>query len=148
MLGIFTITEAVLVGSICSKYPPELVLGCAAATAVIFFGLTIYAWTTKTDFTGCGPYLFAALLGMIVISFGMLLMQMLVPGANIAFTQKIFAGLMVILFTLYIVYDTQLMIGQWKGHAVQFEIDDYVLAALTLYLDILNLFLYLLELFG
>lgn len=148
MLGVFTITESILVGATCARYPPELVLGCAAATAVIFLGLTMYAWTTKSDFTGCGPYLFAALLGMLVVSCGILLMQMLVPGANTAVTQKLFAGLMVILFTMYIVYDTQLMIGEFKGHAHQFEVDDYVFAALNLYLDILNLFLYLLDLFG
>ena len=34
----------------------------ARSTEATFFGLTIYAWTTKSDVTGFGMYLFAALL--------------------------------------------------------------------------------------
>jgi len=54
----------------------------------------------------------------------------------------------VLLFTFYIVFDTQLLIGEYGGHKVQFGIDDYVFAALNLYLDIINLFLHILSLFG
>jgi len=53
-----------------------------------------------------------------------------------------------LLFTFFIVYDTQKMIGLWGGHKVQFNIDDYCLAALNLYLDIINLFLQILQMFG
>ena len=50
-----------------------------------------------------------------------------------------------LLFSCYIVYDTQLIVGgQHKKH--QFGVDDYVFAALNIYLDIINLFVYLLRL--
>ena len=49
-----------------------------------------------------------------------------------------------LIFSLYIVYDTQKVVGG-KHHKHQFGTDEYVFAALNLYLDIINLFLYLLE---
>merc|ERR1719343_1370915 len=52
----------------------------------------------------------------------------------------------VLLFTFYIVYDTQLIIG--GSHKVQFSIDDYCFAALNLYLDVINLFQQILRLLG
>merc|ERR1719198_1558127 len=97
--------------------------------------------TTKTDFTGFGPYLFAALLGLILMSF----LCMFFPYSPMM--QKVMAGFGAILFSFYIVYDTQLICGgKHKKH--QFGVDDYVFAALNIYLDIINLFLYLLSLFG
>ena len=42
----------------------------------------------------------------------------------------------VMFFTMYIIYDTQLILGEWGGHEQQFGIDAYVIAALNLYLDI------------
>lgn len=51
-------------------------------------------------------------------------------------------------FAFYIVYDTQLMLGSWGGHKVEFSVDDYVFAAINLYLDLINLFQYILELIG
>jgi len=52
----------------------------------------------------------------------------------------------VLLFTFFIVFDTQMIIG--GNHKVQFSIDDYCFAALNLYLDIINLFLHILALLG
>ena len=60
--------------------------------------------------------------------------------------QKIYAGTGALLFGGYIVYDTQLIIG--GKHRNKFAIDDYVFAAINIYLDVINEFLYLLELFG
>ena len=51
-----------------------------------------------------------------------------------------------VIFSLYIVYDTQLMLGGKHKHALSPE--EYIFAALNLYLDIVNLFLYILAIFG
>ncbi len=61
--------------------------------------------------------------------------------------QTAYAALAAGLFSLFIVYDTQQIIGG-KHHSHKFEIDEYVFAALTLYIDIIQLFLQLLKLFG
>lgn len=58
----------------------------------------------------------------------------------------VYACLGVLLFSFFIVYDTQLIVGGAHKHA--FDIDDYCFAALNLYLDIINLFLFLLQIFG
>ena len=51
-----------------------------------------------------------------------------------------------LVFMVYIVYDTQLMIG--GKHKYSLDPEEYVFAALNLYLDIINLFLYLLSIIG
>ena len=51
-----------------------------------------------------------------------------------------------VIFSLYIVYDTQLMLGGKHKHALSPE--EYIFAALHLYLDIVSLFLYILAIFG
>ena len=51
-----------------------------------------------------------------------------------------------LVFSLYIVYDTQLMMGGKHKYALSPE--EYVFAALNLYLDIINLFLYILMIVG
>lgn len=153
LLGVFTLAESVLIGFTCSRYPAPVVLGCAGLTAGMFVGLSIYAMTCAQDFTGFGPYLAAALISVSMFILGMATFSFFFPNAGAAFpiVKKILAGFMVMIFSFYIVYDTQLMIGNGfngKEHKQQFELDDYVIAALNLYLDIVNLFLYLLELFG
>jgi hypothetical protein len=139
-LLIVTVCEAVMVGFICAMYTGESVLIAAGLTAGIFGCLTVYAFTTKSDFTGMGGYLTAGLCGLILTSF----ICMLFPSEMM---RKVLGGAGAILFSFYIVYDTQLICGgKHKKHS--FGVDDYVFAALNIYLDIINLFLYLLSLFG
>ena len=51
----------------------------------------------------------------------------------------------ILVYSLYIVIDTQLIIGQL---GLRYNIDDYCLAALNLYIDIIYLFLKILQLIG
>merc|ERR1719375_1213513 len=96
-----------------------------------------------TDFTGFGPYLFAGL--MVLCMFGLVLSILGWCGVRIDWLLMFYDACGVLLFTFYIVYDTQLILGEWGGHQQQFGLDDYVFAALNLYLDIINLFLYILR---
>jgi len=145
-LFVFTCLEAVIVGFASAAYTAGSVLACAAATVFIFAGLSIYAWRTDKDFTGMGPYLFGALLSL--MAFGFILMLLSCMGIHIPHAYKLYSLIGVIIFVFYIIFDTQLMIGEYNGHKVQFGIDDYVLASMQLYLDIINLFLQLLRLMG
>eukprot|EP00386_Alphamonas_edax_P010581 GDKI01034038.1.p1 GENE.GDKI01034038.1~~GDKI01034038.1.p1 ORF type:complete len:242 (-),score=67.06 GDKI01034038.1:197-922(-) len=140
MLFLFTASEGLLVGVAASAYTVPSVILALSMTVLITLGLTVYAFTTKDDFTGAGPYLFAFLWGMII--FGFFLFFFPSP-----FAHKLYAGMGAILFCMYIVYDTQLIMGG-RNHRFQFGVDDYVFAALNIYLDIIQLFLYLLKLFG
>ena len=51
----------------------------------------------------------------------------------------------VLVFSLFLVYDTQLLVG---GRKYELSEEEYVFAALTIYIDVIQIFLYLLELFG
>lgn len=139
-LFIITVCEAVIVGFISAMYTTQSVLLAALMTGVMFAALTAYAFTTKSDFTGMGPYLLAVLLGLTFTS----LLCLFFPYSP--FAQTLMAGVGAILFSFYIIYDTQLICG--GKHSQQFGIDDYVFAALNIYLDIIQLFLQLLQLFG
>jgi len=145
MLFTFTLFEAILVGFSSASYTWQSVMLCAGLTAIIFLGLTVFAFKTKTDFTGAGPMLFAALLSL--SAWGLMLCILGACGVAIEWGMMMYDLFAVLLFVIYIVYDTQLIIGgDHKAHS--FTVDDYVFAALNLYLDIMQLFLRLLRLFG
>jgi len=145
-LFVFTCIMSVMVGFTSAMYTWQSVLLAAGATVLIFLLLSCYAWFTTTDFTGFGPYLFAAL--SVLMVFGMLIMIMSYCGIVVQWMMMVYDILGVLLFSFYIVYDTQLMLGDWGGHKLQFSLDDYCFAALTLYLDIINMFLFLLSMLG
>lgn len=142
----FTVFEAVLVGFCSAHYTAGSVCVCFAATVLVFAGLTAYAWRTASDFTGMGPYLFGALSSL--LWFGFVIGILSCFGIHIPAMHAVYGATGMMIFVFYIIFDTQCIIGKYKGHAHEFSIDDYVFAALTLYLDVLNLFLKLLELVG
>merc|ERR1711972_32058 len=101
----------------------------------------------KTDFTGCGPYLMAGLLGLMAFGLVLSLLSIFGGGMPDSKLRLVFACCGVLVFVLFIIYDTQMILG--GAHVKhEFSVDDYVLAALSLYLDVINLFLYLLQIFG
>ncbi len=137
LLFVWTMLEGFIVANAIAYYDPKTVMMAAAGTAGISISLTIYACYTKTDFTYCGGMLFCML--AIFTIFGII---MLITGF---FINAIYCILGLALFSLYLIYDTQLIMGK---HGREYSIDDYVIAALNIYLDIVNIFLYLLSLFG
>jgi hypothetical protein len=147
LLGILTIAMGVTTGIAASQYTAESVIIVAGITAFVVLGLSLFACQTSIDFTGFGPYLFVALL--VLMAFGFVLMFANVFGAAgpaWSTLRLIYSACGALLFSVYIVYDTQLILG--GKHKEQFEVDDYCFATLSLYMDIINLFMFLLELFG
>lgn len=102
------------------------------ATALMFTATAIFGWTTRMDLSGLRGFLFMALIGMIIVG----IIGIFIPWGN-GF-EMIYAGIGVILFSGYTMYDFQKI--------KQFPEDRYIDAALRLYLDIFNLFLYILRL--
>jgi len=145
---LFTLTGAlsIMVGFSSAAYTWQSVLLAAGLTTCVVAALTIYAWTTKTDFTGFGPYLMMALFTLIVFGIAISIMSMF--GLNFKPLMLLYDALGVLLFSGYLIYDTQLVIGEMGGHQVEFSIDDYCMAAIQLYLDIINLFILILQLLG
>merc|ERR1712194_791600 len=144
VLGLITLCMSVIVGFVSAMYTWQSVLLAAGITVGIFLGMTILAWTTSIDFTGYGAYLWGALVAIMVFGFALSIMAWC--GVQIEWLIMLYNLLGVLLFTMYIVFDTQMIIG--GNHQVQFSIDDYAFASLNLYLDIINLFLHLIRLLG
>jgi len=145
LLLCFTACEGVLIGFVSATYTATSVVACLGITVLIFGVLTAYAWKTKTDFTGFGPYLYGVLISLILFSICMGILRFAF-GVNLTYVEMAYDIGCILLFVIYIIFDTQLIIGGEHKH--QFTIDDYVLAAMSLYLDIINLFIHLLRLFG
>lgn len=146
LLFLFTAFEGVLVGFVSAMYTWQSVVLAAGITVAIFLAMTAFAFYTSTDFTGFGPYLFAFLITFCMFGFTLAILSMC--GVQVQWMYILYDVLGVLLFTFYIVFDTQMILGEWGGHKVQFSVDDYVFAALNLYLDIINLFLHILALVG
>lgn len=58
----------------------------------------------------------------------------------------LYASLGALVFSLYLVFDTQLMLG--GSHKYSISPEEYIFAALNLYLDIVNIFIYILAIVG
>mmetsp|Transcript_48853 Transcript_48853/g.123945 ORF Transcript_48853/g.123945 Transcript_48853/m.123945 type:complete len:244 (-) Transcript_48853:86-817(-) len=143
-LSVFTACTGVLVGFASAAASWQTVMLSAGVTALVFLSMTAYAWTTKSDFTGFGPYLFAAILSLCMFSLVIMICGMF--GAPVRGMMVVYDFLGILLFSLFIVYDTQVMMG--GKHKFSLDVDEYVFAALNLYLDIIDLFLLLLDLLG
>jgi len=140
LLGLFTLTYGTVIGVISSLYAPQSVALAAIITTVITIGLTVFAFQTKIDFTVLGGILFCCV--MVMFIFGILMMFL--PQVTIA--RKIYACLGALLFSVYLIYDTQLMMG--GNHKFSISPEEYVFAALNIYMDIIMIFIYILQLFG
>jgi len=138
-LGIFTICEGVMLGIVGTTYEPKAVLTAVGITCVVVFALTLFAFQTKIDFTVCGAGLYVTLWVFVLFGFMMIFFRDEV-------TNMIYASLGALIFCLYLVFDTQMMLGGKHKYAISPE--EYIFAALNLYLDIINLFLYILMLVG
>lgn len=131
-LSVFTLLEAYTISVIVTFYKTSIVLNAVILTAGIFVFLTAFAAQSKYDFTSWMPYLFGALWGLML--WGM--MAMFFPYSSTG--ELIYGGLAALIFSGYILVDTQLVL---KKHHVEEEIA----AAISLYLDIINLFLAILR---
>ena len=139
LLAVFTVCVSYIVGITCLRYDPVIVVEAASLTAAVVVAITVYAITTKTDFTLCGPILFIL---------GFLFATMSLMGFLFGFHQNLFFTVFgVFLFSFYLLVDTQMIIGG-KNRTYKISQDDYILASVALYLDIINLFLYILRLLG
>jgi FtsH-binding integral membrane protein len=111
-----------------------LIIKALVATTAMFSATALFGWVTQKDLSGLRGFLMISLIGIIVVS----IIGIFIPWGNNF--EMIFAGFGVILFSGYTMYDIQ----QIKSSPGLSPID----AALRLYLDIFNLFIFILRLMG
>uniref|UniRef100_A0A3B4UIV9 Zgc:110410 n=1 Tax=Seriola dumerili TaxID=41447 RepID=A0A3B4UIV9_SERDU len=126
--------------SVCRNFDAEAVLWAVGATAVVSFALSLFAMQSKWDFTAANGSLWV--FAWTLVSFALLCAILRSQYLNI-----MYACLGTLLFSLYLVFDTQLILGG-KHRKYEVSPEEYVFAALNLYLDIVSLFLLLLQLIG
>lgn len=144
--GMFLIYSALMgmtLSGILISYTSESIASVFAVTAGTFGAMSLYGYTTKRDLSGMGSMLFMALLGLVIASIVNIFMK-----SEAIMWVLTYAG--VLIFVALTAYDTQKL----KKMAEQFAGNEEatkkfaIFGALTLYLDFLNLFLYLLQIFG
>jgi hypothetical protein len=128
----FTVLEAYSISVIVSFYNAKIVVEALIFTLGIFVALSLFACQTKYDFTSWMPYLFGAL--WVLILFG--LMSSFFPhSSKVELGYGVVAAL---IFSGYILVDTQLVMRHY-------HVEEEIAAAISLYLDIINLFLAILR---
>src|SRR3546814_5188007 len=112
------------------------------ATAAAFAGLSLYGYTTKKDLSAMGTFLVMGVVGLIVAMLVNLFIQSSALDLVISFVGVLlFAGL-----TAYDTQRTKSMYAQVAGTELEGRV--VIMAALSLYLDFINMFLFLLRIFG
>jgi FtsH-binding integral membrane protein len=111
-------------------------------TAATYGAMSLYGYTTKTDLSGFGSFLLMGLIGIIMAS----LVNLFIGSNTLQFVISIIG---VIVFVGLTAYDTQRIKEMYlESDTVEIADKKAVLGALALYLDFINLFMLLLQLFG
>lgn len=136
-LGYMMITApfGFILGPVVDMYSSGTLVRAAEATLLITFMMTLLSVTYPRLFAGLGGVLFSCLCGLLVLR----LLQMFIPAlAAMGIIDWFAAGL----FSLYIGYD------MYRASVIGKTVDNAIDVAVQLYLDIINLFLVLLRIFG
>ena len=113
------------------------------ATAAAFLGLSLYGYTTKKDLSGFGTFLIMGVVGLIV---AMLLNAFVFQSGAMAMAISVIG---VLIFAGLTAYDTQKIKSMYfYVRGTDFVGKSVVMGALTLYLDFVNMFTFLLNLLG
>ena len=129
-----------LIGLLASMHKAESVLLAAAQTGAVTLGLTLWALRNKNpkyDLTAFGSSLAAGLLLFVTST-------ILAAIFRFPMNDVLFGGMGAALFSLFLIYDTQRIVGG-PNHAHQLDDRDWCLASMELYLDITRIFLYILR---
>lgn len=142
LLAILTLAYGLIAAVFSSRFDDRTVLSAFGATALATFTLILLARCSPFDMTTCGCGL--CVLGLVHLLTSLILIIVLVP-AHASTASLLIAGSGAFLFSLYMMYDLQLIMG---GRSMELSPEEYILAAALLYIDIVQLFQYMLVLFG
>ncbi|KAK4817602.1 hypothetical protein QYF61_020268 [Mycteria americana] len=162
LLSIFTLAMGLMTGTIASMYRTNAVLIAMIITAIVAIIVTIFCFQTKArrgmcpalpwggsgtgnpvvDFTSC-PGLFCVL-GIVVMVTG-IVTAIVLSFKYVPWLHMLYAAIGAIAFTLFLAYDTQLVLGNRKN---TLSPEEYIYGALTIYTDIIYIFTFILQIVG
>lgn len=117
----------------------EMVMQALGGTAIVFMSLSAYVLTTKKDFSFLGGFLFVGLMVVIVGMVGAMIAAFFF-GVDVSFFSLVMSGVIVLLMSGFILFDTSRIITGGETN--------YIMATVSLYLNIYNLFTALLHIIG
>lgn len=133
LLSTFTLMEAFTLGVVVAFYDNIIVIQALLITLGVFIGLTLFTLQSKYDFSGMGPFLFGGLIALLMAG----LVNAFIPFSKTM--DLVFAIGGCFLFSGYIVYDTYMINAKLSP-------DEFIMGAISLYLDFINLFINILRL--
>ncbi|MFD0939184.1 Bax inhibitor-1/YccA family protein [Pedobacter boryungensis] len=151
LLGVFILFSTLLgvsLSSILIFYELGSVVGCFIAAAGIFGIMAFLGYTTEVDLSKFGPILMVGVVGLVIAS----LVNMFIGSERVDYIMSFFG---VAIFTALTAYDVQKIkrigLGIEESGEQMVATDSKklaIMAALSLYLDFINIFLFLLRIFG
>ena len=115
------------------------------ATAIAFASLSLYGYTTKRDLSGMGTFLMMGLIGLIVAS----VVNIFMGSSALQFAISVIG---ILIFAGLTAYDTQSIKNEYVQHAAAMDQEwlgkSAIMGALRLYLDFINMFMFLLSFMG
>ncbi|CAG8656983.1 4669_t:CDS:2 [Acaulospora morrowiae] len=127
LLFTFTLIASYSIGTVVSMYSAKIVIQSLLITLGVFVALQVFTLQSKFDFSSWGPFLYAFLWALIVT----MMIGFILPFDR-SFHILISAGA-ALLFSAYIIYDTYMIFKRMNP-------EEYIVAVVELYLDILNIF--------
>ncbi len=114
-------------------------------TAIAFAGLSLYGYVTKRDLSGMGTFLMMGLIGLLVA----MVVNIFLASSALAFAISVIG---VLIFAGLTAFDTQKIKTDYLQHAQAMDSEwlgkSAIMGALTLYLDFINMFMFLLQFMG
>lgn len=143
--ALYSALNGMTISYIFKYYTGSVIFQAFVVAGGMFAVMSLWALTTKRDLSGWGQYLMMGLVGLLIA--GLVGMFFQSEDFNL-----LYSGVGVILFTALTAYDTQRIKKMSDSLSGEVAEDDYIrlsiIGALKLYLDFINMFLFLLRIFG
>jgi len=138
LLGIFTLAQSYCIGMIAGEYDIESVVTAMYLTAAVVGALAIYAIRSSKEINYYGGLLVLLSLGSGVFSF-----MNIFTGFGFFDSLLCFGGC--VMSGIYFIYDVKLLMGRDR---LKLTLDDYIKGAMHLYLDVVRVFINILQIIG
>lgn len=141
----YSIVTGITLSTIFLAYTATSIFNAFAVSSIMFLGMSLYASFTKRNLASWSTYLVMGLWGLIIAS----LVNIFLASSTLYFGISIIG---VLIFLGLTAYDTQKVVQMNRTYSSSMTEEEYtkigIMGALNLYLDFLNIFLYLLRIFG
>ncbi|KAK6738000.1 hypothetical protein RB195_020221 [Necator americanus] len=142
ILGVFTVASGFMLAVLCSRVPPQTVLLALSTTTLSCVAIIGFASQTKYDITS---HMFVVFAGTVAVFIFGLILAIMSFFIYIKALHVIFSAVVCVLFMVWLAIDTQMIVG---GKRYEISPEDYIFAALMLFIDIYQIFITMLSLFN